>query len=73
MIAASRFDNRHVILPTRYLACVDYYAMLAAYPSATIETGNRFDKRRKETHRTVIADIVRAERREDVLCRKKIC
>ena len=56
MIAASRFDNRHVILPTRYLACVDYYAMLAAYPSATIETGNRFDKRRKETHRTVIAD-----------------
>ena len=45
-----------LILPPRYLGSVDYYASIVRHGGARIAAGMRFDKRRKATHRCIIAD-----------------
>lgn len=45
-----------LLLPSRYAATVDFYALLASYPRVMIDTGLRFNKRDKETHRCTVAD-----------------
>lgn len=43
------------IFPSCFCADVAYYAALASYPVAAIDTSIRYDKRAKQTHRTTIA------------------
>lgn len=55
-IPVSEQSDSKLILPPRYLGSVDYYTSIVAHGGAEIATGMRFDKRRKATHRCVIAD-----------------
>ena len=55
-IPVSELPDNRLILPPRYLGSVDYYASVVACGGAEIAAGIRFDKRRKATHRCVIAD-----------------
>lgn len=55
-IPVSKLSGSGLILPPRYLGSVDYYASIVANGGAEIAAGMRFDKRRKATHRCVIAD-----------------
>lgn len=50
------FKGRRVILAPEYLPCIDYYALLAAYPEAVVDATMKFDKRHKTMHRCDIAD-----------------
>ena len=45
-----------VTLPPRYFGSISYYALMAAYPEATIALGTLYDKRQKAVHRCDIAD-----------------
>ncbi len=45
-----------ILLPPRFLGSVDYYAAMAAYSHAVIDTSMPFNKRQKSTHRTRILD-----------------
>lgn len=45
-----------LLLPPMFLAPVGYYAAMAAFPRAVIDTSMRFNKRFKSPHRTTIAD-----------------
>lgn len=54
-MAVSDAVNTPVFLP-RYLGSVDFYASIVARNGARMAVDARFDKRRKETHRCVIAD-----------------
>ena len=55
-MAASDISTGRLVLPPRYLGSVDYYAAIVAAGGGVTATGWRFDKRRKATHRCVIAD-----------------
>ncbi len=50
------YDGSTVILSPAYLGSIDYYALMAAYGNKCIDVTQRFNKRLKSTHRTVIAD-----------------
>ncbi len=45
-----------VTLPPHYFGSIAYYALMAAYPEATIALGTLYDKRQKAVHRCDIAD-----------------
>ncbi len=45
-----------VNLPPVYCGSIPYYALMAAYGHAVVDTAARFDKRQKDTHRCLIAD-----------------
>lgn len=45
-----------LILPPRYMGSAAYYALVNAFGKVTVDTGMRFDKRQKDTHRATIAD-----------------
>lgn len=45
-----------VMLPPRYFGSIAYYALMAAYPEATVCLGALYDKRQKAVHRCDIAD-----------------
>lgn len=51
-------NNDILRLPSRFCPSAAYYRMVALHPEATtiVCAGERFDKRRKDAHRTVIAD-----------------
>lgn len=51
-----KFPDRRILLAPRYFGSIDYYASMAAFGSAVVDTSMHFDKRRKETHRCLIAD-----------------
>lgn len=44
-----------ILLPSCFCADISYYAALASYPVAAIDSDMRYDKRAKHTHRTTIA------------------
>lgn len=44
------------LLPPQLFASVAYYALMAQYPAAVIDTSLRYDKRFKSVHRYAIAD-----------------
>lgn len=44
------------VLAPAFLPPAAYYAVMAAYPVAVIDTSLRYDKRAKTVHRTVVAD-----------------
>lgn len=46
-----------LIVTPRYYGSIDYYAAVAAYEHTVVDYGARYDKRNKQTHRTVIADV----------------
>ncbi|MDE6126682.1 MAG: WbqC family protein, partial [Muribaculaceae bacterium] len=50
------YSGGSVTLPPRYFGSVAYYALMAAYPEATIALGTLYDKRQKAVHRCDIAD-----------------
>lgn len=50
------FSGGSVTLPPRYFGSIAHYALLAAYPRATIAEGTLYDKRQKAVHRCDIAD-----------------
>ncbi|MCM1070271.1 MAG: WbqC family protein [Alistipes timonensis] len=50
------YGGGSITLPPRYFGPVAYYALMAAYPSATIAEGLLYDKRQKGAHRCDIAD-----------------
>jgi hypothetical protein len=53
----TRFTSDTIaILPPQYLGTAVYYAILAAYPVAVIDTAMRYDKRFKSAHRCTIVD-----------------
>ena len=45
-----------LILPPRYMGSAGYYALVNAFDKVWVDTGMRFDKRQKETHRATVAD-----------------
>ena len=49
-------DEKPLILPSLFCPAASYYAMMAEAGHVVVNTGMRFDKRRKEVHRCVIAD-----------------
>lgn len=49
--------GRTALLPPQYCGQVGYYALMATYPSAVIDLGMHYDKRRKSLHRCTIADV----------------
>lgn len=51
-----RFPDYGIMLPPRYYGEVGYYVLAAAFGSATVDYDILFDKRRKEAHRSTIAD-----------------
>ena len=44
------------MLPPRYFGSIAYYALMAAYPEATVCLGELYNKRQKAVHRCDIAD-----------------
>lgn len=50
------YSGGSVLLPPRYFGSIAYYALMAAYPEATIALGTLYDKRQKAVHRCDIAD-----------------
>lgn len=50
------FSGESVTLPPRYFGSIAHYALMAAYPGATIAEGTLYDKRQKAVHRCDIAD-----------------
>ncbi len=50
------YSGESVTLPPRYFGSIAYYALMAAYPEATIAEGMLYDKRQKAVHRCDIAD-----------------
>lgn len=48
--------EKTLILPSRYLGTVEYYALINAFHSVVIDSNVRFDKRQKEVHRCTVAD-----------------
>lgn len=55
---SSPLITRHgcaAVFPSCFCADVAYYAALASYPVAVIDSDMRYDKRAKHTHRTTIA------------------
>ncbi len=55
-----RINDRTGVFSPQYYGSVRYYAMLAAYRTAVIDSRLRYDKRFKSVHRTTIIDT-RAE------------
>lgn len=56
----SRYTIHHgttVLLEPRYCGSIAWYAAMAAGERCMVDYGARFDKRRKLTHRTTIADV----------------
>lgn len=51
-----RCNDGTLLLPPRLFGSTAYYAVMALYGSAVIDTSMRFDKRAKLTHRYSIAD-----------------
>ena len=51
-----KVSDTTLILPSRYAASVDYYALLSSHRKVVIDTSTRFNKRQKETHRCTVAD-----------------
>lgn len=52
-----RFDDRHIaLLPPQYMAATGYYAVMAAYGRAVIDTAMTANKRFKSAHRCDIID-----------------
>lgn len=49
-------DCNRFIMPPVCFGPVEYYAVMASVPAVTVDTGLRFDKRFKSTHRFEIAD-----------------
>lgn len=47
----------HVAVPLRFAPGIDYYALLWRAESHTVVTDLRYNKRDKDVHRTVIADV----------------
>lgn len=45
-----------ITLPPLYCGGIGYYAVMAAYGHAVMDTHSRFDKRQKDTHRCEVAD-----------------
>lgn len=50
------YSGESVTLPPRYFGSIAYYALMAAYPEATVALGTLYDKRQKAVHRCDIAD-----------------
>lgn len=50
------YGESTAIMSAAYLGSIDYYAFMASYSHKEIDTAQRFNKRFKSTHRTVIAD-----------------
>lgn len=48
--------GRRALLPPLLFPPADYYAILASYPEAAVDTAMRYDKRFKQAHRYDIAD-----------------
>lgn len=46
-----------VLLEPRYYGPIEWYAAMAMYEHAVVDYSMRYDKRRKATHRTTIADV----------------
>lgn len=51
------YPESTVVLAPRLFAPALYYAAIACYGHAIVDTATRYDKRRKETHRYDIADV----------------
>lgn len=51
------YRDTTVLLEPRYYGSIGWYAALAACEYAIVDYSSRFDKRRKLTHRTTIADV----------------
>ena len=46
-----------IAVPSRYCASIDYYAAIASRGGSIVMNDARYDKRQKDVHRTVIADV----------------
>ncbi len=51
------FPDDIIAVPSRYCGTVDYYAAVASFGASVVMTGARYDKRQKDVHRTLIADV----------------
>ena len=57
MTPLRRLDDRHIaLLPPQYMAATGYYAVMAAYGHAVIDTAMTANKRFKSAHRCDIID-----------------
>lgn len=51
------FPERRIVLPPAYFGTIGRYAAIAAAGVAAVDTSVRFNKRAKEVHRCIIADV----------------
>ncbi|MBD5203131.1 MAG: WbqC family protein [Bacteroides sp.] len=51
------YPDLTLAVPPRYCGTIDYYAAIASFGQSMVVSDARFDKRQKDVHRTVIADV----------------